>query len=250
MFPSAKVNGVWPFNDAWLCTSLEEARRHATLPRSWIQRENWEFETHTPPAAPAGCPGSDRLRGQPHRHIAASNKGLIVGRPVRNAVLRLRRGMDLRLHPCSVAPAEGHEKCGPNRPTPTGYSCNNASAPPRATRPALRPPRGVVARIVTGPHDAHRQDPHLPMRYDTGRPRGGQIRLRQKYHDLRPAFRLIGIGTQGRLINWLTPCPLSPARAEPPGAMRLPRPARGVRCTNRHWPARCPPTGSSPADAV
>ena len=31
--------------------------------------------------------------------------------------------------------------------------------------------RGVVARIVTGPHDTHRQDPHLPMRYDTGRPR-------------------------------------------------------------------------------
>ncbi len=30
--------------------------------------------------------------------------------------------------------------------------------------------RGVVARIVTGPHDATRQDPHLPMRYDTGRP--------------------------------------------------------------------------------
>ena len=21
-------------------------------------------------------------------------------------------------------------------------------------------------------------------------------------------------------------------------------------CTNRHWPARCPPTGSSPADAI
>ena len=31
--------------------------------------------------------------------------------------------------------------------------------------------RGVVARIVTGPHEAHRQDPHRPMRYDTGRPR-------------------------------------------------------------------------------
>ena len=30
---------------------------------------------------------------------------------------------------------------------------------------------GVVARIVTGPHDANRQDPHRPMRYDTGRPR-------------------------------------------------------------------------------
>ena len=37
--------------------------------------------------------------------------------------------------------------------------------------------RGVVARIVPGPHDAHRQDPHRPMRYDTGRPRA-VIRLR------------------------------------------------------------------------
>ena len=76
----------------------------------------------TPPAAPAGRPGSDRFRGQPHRHIAAANEGLIVGRPVRNAVLRLIRGMDLRLHPYSVAPAEGHEKCAP----PAGSSCNNA----------------------------------------------------------------------------------------------------------------------------
>ena len=56
----------------------------------------------TPPAAPAGRPGSDRFRGYPHRHIAASNEGLIVGRPVRHAILRLIRGMDLRLHPCSV----------------------------------------------------------------------------------------------------------------------------------------------------
>ena len=23
-----------------------DVRRHATLPQSWIQRENWEFETH------------------------------------------------------------------------------------------------------------------------------------------------------------------------------------------------------------
>ena len=36
---------------------------------------------------------------------------------------------------------------------------------------------GVVARIVTGPHDANRQDPHRPRRYDTGRPRA-VIRLR------------------------------------------------------------------------
>ena len=35
----------------------------------------------------------------------------------------------------------------------------------------VRPADGVVARIVTSPHDAHRQDSYLPMRYDTGRPR-------------------------------------------------------------------------------
>ena len=44
--------------------------------------------------------------------------------------------------------------------------------------PPLRSPsRRVVARIVTGPHDAHRQDLHLPMRYATGR-RRSVIRLR------------------------------------------------------------------------
>ena len=110
-----------------------------------------------PLATPAGCPGGDRLRGQPHRHIAASNEGLIVGWPVRNAVLRLVPGMDLRLHPCSVAPAEGPEKCEPRRPTGRGYSCNNASAkcaaakpPTSATRTGRFPPtrrrRAPVAR--------------------------------------------------------------------------------------------------------
>ena len=29
MCPPANINGVWPFNDAWLRTSLEEARRQA-----------------------------------------------------------------------------------------------------------------------------------------------------------------------------------------------------------------------------
>ena len=41
----------------------------------------------------------------------------------------------------------------------------------------LAPNLSVVARILTGPHDANRQDSHLPMRYDTGRPRA-IIRLR------------------------------------------------------------------------
>ena len=58
-------------------------------------------------------PPPQGLHATTPRHIAASNEGLIVGRPVRNAALRLIRGMNLRLHPCSVAPAEGHEKCAP-----------------------------------------------------------------------------------------------------------------------------------------
>ena len=93
----------------------------------------------TPPAAPAGRPVSDRFRGHPHRHIAAANEGPIVGRPIRNAVLRLIRGMDLRPHPCSVAPAEGHEKCGSNCPTPAG-SCRVAPgdcSPEALTRTGL-----------------------------------------------------------------------------------------------------------------
>ena len=75
---------------------------------------------------PAGCPGRDRFRGQPHRHIATSNEGFVVGSPVRNAILRLIPGMNIRLHPCSVAPAKRHEKYGPNHPTRSGSSCNNA----------------------------------------------------------------------------------------------------------------------------
>jgi len=70
-----------------------------------------------PPAAPAGCPGGDRLRCQPHGHIAAAHEGLVVGRPVGHAVLRLVRGMDLRLHSRSVAPVDGSEKTGHATPS-------------------------------------------------------------------------------------------------------------------------------------
>ena len=60
----------------------------------------------TPPAAPAGRPGSDRFRGHPHRHIAASNESLIVAGQFTTRYSVLIRGMNLRLHPCSVTPAE------------------------------------------------------------------------------------------------------------------------------------------------
>ena len=103
----------------------------------------------TPPAAPAGRPGSDRFRGQPHRHIAAANEGLVIGRPVRNAVLRLLRGMDLRLHSCMC----GSYQKGTRSAPPAGSSCNNAACSAVAVR-AFRPrpctqtlPRGADADV-------------------------------------------------------------------------------------------------------
>ena len=103
------------------------------------------------PAAPAGRPGRDRFRGQPQCHIAATNEGPVVGRPVRNAIIRLVRGMDLRLHPCSVAPAETR-RAGQTAPpadlhatTPRG----GGRCDPAVPGPARTLARGP--RDVTGP---------------------------------------------------------------------------------------------------
>ena len=84
MCPPTKVNGVWPFNDAWLRTSLEEARRQAPRNVASILDSARELRIRdaqepqgqgdldgeirvaplpTPPAAPAGRPGGDRFRG-------------------------------------------------------------------------------------------------------------------------------------------------------------------------------------------
>ena len=60
------------------------------------------------PQGQGGLDGEIRVPppGHPHRHITTSNEGPVVGRPVRHAIFRLLCGMNLRLHPCSVAPAE------------------------------------------------------------------------------------------------------------------------------------------------
>ena len=62
--------------------------------------------------------------GTPVRHLARRAR---QGRPIRNAVLRLIRGMNLRLHPCSVAPADTR-RAGHTAPPAEGLSCNNACA--------------------------------------------------------------------------------------------------------------------------
>ena len=64
--------------------------------------------------------------------------------------------MNLRLHPCSVTPAEGPEKCGPRRPTRNGYSCNNAAPRRHGARPHRR---GMCAACVARQPPGIRQTP-------------------------------------------------------------------------------------------
>ncbi len=107
------------------------------------------------PQGQGGLDGEIRvpLPGHPHRHIAAANEGPVVGRPVRHAIFRLVRGMDLQLHPCSVAPEEGHEKCRPNRPTPPqGLHATTPSM--TATRSSGRPCATRSPRPMSPPSDA------------------------------------------------------------------------------------------------
>ena len=128
----------------------------------------------TPPAAPAGRPGSDRFRGQPHRHIAAPNEGPIVGRPIRHAVLRLIRGMNLRLHPCSVAPAETR-RAGQTAPPAEGLLCNNAVYEAAGARGAtvVVPPRSTANVSRHGPRSSARDHTILAVK-EIGRRRWKQ----------------------------------------------------------------------------
>ena len=84
--------------------------------------------------------------------------------------------------------------CGSPPPRSSCTSISTASLPPAKNRPTAscraRPwgsSRGVVARIVTGPHDANRQDAYLPRRDDTGRPRAiSRLRISQPGDGLTP----------------------------------------------------------------
>ena len=76
---------------------------------------------HAPPAVTRaqvpGCSWESSICAPTPRHIAAPHEGLVVGRLVRNAVPCLVLGMNLRLHPRSVARLDCPEKI-PKRPHP------------------------------------------------------------------------------------------------------------------------------------
>ena len=128
----------------------------------------------------------------PLRSASTNSPGAPLGRPPAPSIARPRLSTAWAPSPSTGA---GATPC-PASPTACGRipppGLLRAPRIPRRPRPPARPvaghPRsrlllrlaqkGVVARIVPGPHDANRQDhPHLPMRYHTGRPRS-VIRLR------------------------------------------------------------------------
>ena len=183
------------------------------------------------PAAPVGRPGSDRVRGQPHRHIAAANEGLIVGRPVRNAVLRLIPGMNLRLHPCSVAPAETR-RAGQTAPPAEGLSCNNDPPADRVVviRGLAAPPSlsGLRARSDrSGPLVGGAVRTQQPDRPRKGGPLlqpspRGQAHLRKAREPAR-AVR--------RWSTYFTPLSTLPHRPEPDRAWRGARREASSTCS-------------------
>ena len=147
------------------------APRGNVPPHLVYERDNYRFARHAPAVGRLWawrCAGGRFLGGI---------LGGSAGRCSRPSVLKstiLDTGGRTRAPP----PPSGH-----GRASTTSMLRASASTNARPTGPApallVRPPatQGVVARILTGPHDANRQDSHLPMRYDTGRPRA-VIRLR------------------------------------------------------------------------
>ena len=110
------------------CSQRIGNSRRTGVAGSW--RSRWR-DPSTAAGRPAGRSGGAARQRSPPMSTTPPHRRVERGRGYRPAssqrVLRLIRGMDLRLHLCGVAPAEDHEKCGPRRPTRRGSSCNNAS---------------------------------------------------------------------------------------------------------------------------
>ena len=85
--------------------------------------------------------------------------------------------------------------------------------------------------MVTGPHEAHRQDPHRPMQYDTGRP-NSVIRLRISQSRTTSLHSPAGLRAR-------RPSPMTDARLAPPA--RPPAPESAVACRSGGFQARLGP---------
>ena len=76
-----------------------------------------------------------------------------------------------RNQPCHCGSGRKYKHCCLEKDGAQAGAVRAKAAAEAAARSSEAAASGVVARIVTGPHDANRRDPHMPMRYDTGRPR-------------------------------------------------------------------------------
>ena len=119
--------------------------------------------------------GGCRVR-MPLCPVACRRPWVVVG-SVRAVVCRRSAWRPDRLATCPLRSGKRSRSC--ERRAPGCVTLPVGSGEPRrlSRESYVATRRGVVARIVPGPHDAHRQDPHRPMRYDTGRP-SSVIRLR------------------------------------------------------------------------
>ena len=107
-----------------------DVRRHATLPQSWIQRENWEFETHRPqhvldgPATFVDASTDGRLDepGQPVQHAGLLSHR-VLGSRGRGTRFSQQRLTALRRKPLLCG---WTGQVASTRLTRSGYSCNNA----------------------------------------------------------------------------------------------------------------------------
>ena len=108
----------------------EESQRHGCF-----DGEVRVLQLGTSRARAIRFPRGDGRLGQPHGAIASTDQGSVVGRPVSDAVLRLVRRIDSRLHPTSLVWSSNA----------TLYSCNNARSRIRLARKCYLCPRNNLS---------------------------------------------------------------------------------------------------------
>ena len=147
-----------------------DVRRHATLPPSWIQRENWEFETHR---RAGGAVGRDAWTGG----TTPGGQDPLTATPTAGPRRAIPPPQPHTRH--TAAQSRPHRHGGRQWPEPGALACDGGRRRPERrsppTVPALRRGFGTSGRsrphVCAGPADeANRQDPHLPMREWVGTP--------------------------------------------------------------------------------
>ena len=154
-----------------------DARRHATVPQSWIQRENWEFETH-------GRTYSTSARSPCVRRHPALARALedVGGADSPDLTPHCRGPRATAGTPRSRQPARL-----PPRRHPRPALAHGRGAPPvrrPACRPASSPPRAAHHRV-----SARRAGPRARRGWTHGSPQAWRTRPAHRQAHRRPTAR-------------------------------------------------------------